>query len=160
MHEITSSMSALKQDHIDFYRPVCQKEAVDSSQIQKHNAYERFKKVREQYKLDEQSAGEKIRRQFLDLFSLFEGDIRERMKNSYADPVSTFTCNPEWPMCAFNFAKKHVIPETFTYKSSNYDEITIMPDYFSEDAIEFKSLEEDHTIEKPTSVMNLVIERD
>ncbi len=63
-------------------------------------------------------------------------------------------------MCAFNFAKKHVIPETFTYKSSNYDEITIMPDYFSEDAIEFKSLEEDHTIEKPTSVMNLVIERD
>ena len=63
-------------------------------------------------------------------------------------------------MCAFNFAKKHVIPETFTYKSSNYDEITIMPDYFSEDAIEFKSLEEDHTVEKPTSVMNLVIERD
>ena len=29
MQEITLSMSALKQEHIDFYRPVCQKEAID-----------------------------------------------------------------------------------------------------------------------------------
>lgn len=101
-----------------------------------------------------------MRKQFLDLFSLFEGDIRERMTKSYADPVSTFKCKPEWPMCAFNFAKKHVIPETFTYKSSNYDEITILPDYFSEDAIEFKSQEEDHNVEQPTEAVNLIIERD
>lgn len=50
MQEIISSMSALKQEHIDFYRPVCQKEAVDYAQEIKFNAYNRFKKVREQYK--------------------------------------------------------------------------------------------------------------
>ena len=43
-------MSALKQEHIDFYRPVCQKEAVDYAQEIKFSAYTRFKKVREQYK--------------------------------------------------------------------------------------------------------------
>ena len=50
MQEIISSMSALKQEHIDFYRPVCQKEAVDYAQEIKFSAYTRFKKVREQYK--------------------------------------------------------------------------------------------------------------
>ena len=53
MQEITSSMSALKQEHIDFYRPVCQKEAVDYAQEIKFSAYNRFKKVRQQYKNDE-----------------------------------------------------------------------------------------------------------
>ena len=52
MQEIISSMSALKQEHIDFYRPVCQKEAVDYAQEIKFSAYTRFKKVREQYKSD------------------------------------------------------------------------------------------------------------
>ena len=41
-------------------------------------------------------------------------------------------------MCAFNFSKKHVIPETFTYKSGDYDNILIYPNYFSEGAIEFQ----------------------
>ena len=40
-------------------------------------------------------------------------------------------------MCAFNFAKKHVIPETFTFKSGDYDQILIYPNYFSPEAIEF-----------------------
>ena len=40
-------------------------------------------------------------------------------------------------MCAFTFSKKHVIPETFTYKSGDYDSIAIYKDYFSADAIEF-----------------------
>ena len=31
MNEIFTSMTALKQESIDFYRPVCQKEAVDES---------------------------------------------------------------------------------------------------------------------------------
>ena len=47
MQEITSSMSALKQEHIDFYRPVCQKEAIDYAQEIKFSSYNRFKKVRE-----------------------------------------------------------------------------------------------------------------
>ena len=93
MQEITTSMNALKQEHIDFYRPVCQKEAVDQAQGMKHDAYIRFKKVREDYKADESSNVEKMRRQFLELFSLFPGDIRDRMKMSYIDPVSTFKCN-------------------------------------------------------------------
>lgn len=71
------------------------------------------------------------------MFNLFEGDIRDRMKNSYRDPVMTFKCDPSWPMCAFNFAKKHVIPETFTFKSGDYDQILIYPNYFSPEAIEF-----------------------
>ena len=138
MPQILDSMKTLKQEHIDFYRPVCQKEAHDLSQQSKLNAYGRFKKVRDQYKQDEQAVTDKIRKQFLELFNLFEGDIRDRMTNSYADPVSTFRCNQNWPMCAFNFAKKHVIPETFTFKSHDYDEIAILPNYFSEEEIEFK----------------------
>ena len=39
-------------------------------------------------------------------------------------------------MCAFNFSKKHVIPETFTYKSGDYDNILIFPSYFSEENLE------------------------
>ena len=93
MNEIDSSMGALKQEHIDFYRPVCQKEAVDSAQEIKKSAYSRFVKVREQYKADEQATVEKIRRQFLEMFNLFGGDIRERMKSSYRDPVTHFKCN-------------------------------------------------------------------
>ena len=53
MKEIMESQSALKQEHIDFYRPVCQKEAVDSAQEIKFGAYERFKKVRDNYKANE-----------------------------------------------------------------------------------------------------------
>lgn len=137
MNQISTSMAALKQESIDFYRPVCQKEAVDQSQEIKYSAYVRFKKLRESYKQDEPGHVERIRKQFLELFNMFEGDIRDRMKMSYADPVSTFKCKQHWPMCAFNFSKKHVIPETFTYKSGDYDEIAIFPDYFSESAIEF-----------------------
>ena len=59
------------------------------------------------------------------MFNLFEGDIRDRMKNSYRDPVGTFKCDQKWPMCAFNFSKKHVIPETFTFKSGDYIFINI-----------------------------------
>lgn len=47
MQEIETSMNALKQEHIDFYRPVCQKEAVDHAQDIKYSAYNRFKKVRD-----------------------------------------------------------------------------------------------------------------
>ena len=93
MQEITSSMSALKQEHIDFYRPVCQKEAIDHAQDIKFGSYNRFKKVREQYKQDEKANVDKIRKQFLEMFNLFEGDIRDRMKNSYRDPAATFKCD-------------------------------------------------------------------
>lgn len=94
--------------------------------------------MREQYKSDEKGTVDKIRKQFLEMFNLFEGDIRDRMKNSYRDPVTTFKCDPNWPMCAFNFSKKHVIPETFTFKSGDYDEIALHPGYFSPQAIEFQ----------------------
>ena len=90
------------------------------------------------------------------MFNLFEGDIRDRMKNSYRDPVMTFKCDSNWPMCAFNFAKKHVIPETFTFKSGDYDEILIYPNYFSPEAIEFQEERE----EEPSTVTNIIIERD
>lgn len=156
MQEITSSMSALKQEHIDFYRPVCQKEAIDYAQEIKFSSYNRFKKVREQYKQDEKTNVDKIRKQFLEMFNLFEGDIRDRMKNSYRDPATTFKCDQNWPMCAFNFSKKHVIPETFTYKSGDYDNILIYPNYFSEGAIEFQEQKE----EQPSTLTNIVIERD
>lgn len=73
----------------------------------------------------------KIRKQFLEMFNLFEGDTRDRMVNSYKDPVGHFKCDQNWPMCAFNFSKKHVIPETFTFKSGDYDDIEIYPNYFS-----------------------------
>ena len=149
-------MDALKQEHIDFYRPVCQKEAVDYAQEIKRSTYERFKKVRDQYKSDEKGTVDKIRKQFLEMFNLFEGDIRDRMKNSYRDPVTTFKCSPNWPMCAFNFSKKHVIPETFTFKSGDYDSIALFPNYFSPQAIEFQ----DETVEAPSNVTNIVIERD
>lgn len=159
MNQISTSMAALKQESIDFYRPVCQKEAVDQSQEIKYSAYVRFKKLRESYKQDEPGHVERIRKQFLELFNMFEGDIRDRMKMSYADPVSTFKCKQHWPMCAFNFSKKHVIPETFTYKSGDYDEIAIFPDYFSESAIEFQEQDEPRE-EKASTVTNILIERD
>lgn len=87
--------------------------------------------MRDLYKNDPETNVDKIRKQFLEMFSLFEGDIRDRMKTSYRDPVATFKCDHDWPMCAFNFSKKHVIPETFTFKSGDYDEILIYPNYFS-----------------------------
>lgn len=62
-------------------------------------------------------------------------------------------------MCAFNFSKQHVIPETFTYKSGDYDDIAIYPDYFSEQAIEFQRAEKPR-LEQATTVTNIVIERD
>jgi len=93
MKEIFISMDALKQEHIDFYRPVCQKEAIDYAQDIKVNSYERFKKVRNQYKEDEKGTVDKIRKQFLEMFNLFEGDIRDRMKSSYRDPATTFKCD-------------------------------------------------------------------
>jgi len=52
MQEIHASSLALKQEHIDFYRPVCQKEAVDGAHEIKKSAYNRFKKVRDNYKED------------------------------------------------------------------------------------------------------------
>ena len=70
------------------------------------------------------------------MFNLFEGDIRDRMKTSYKDPIKTFHCDTNWPMCAFNFSKKHVIPETFTYKSGDYDDILIFPSYFSQENLQ------------------------
>ena len=89
------------------------------------------------------------------MFTLFEGDIRDRMKNSYKDPVKQFKCNHNWPMCAFNFSKKHVIPETFTYKSGDYDTILIYPNYFSPEAIEFQEEKQ----EQPSEAINVIIER-
>ena len=38
-------------------------------------------------------------------------------------------------MCAFNYAKKHVIPEEFTFKSEKYESIPIVMDYFSEEKL-------------------------
>ena len=35
-------------------------------------------------------------------------------------------------MCAFNFVKKHVIPEHFTFKAEDYTDVEIYDDYFSE----------------------------
>ena len=156
MQEIEISMNALKQEHIDFYRPVCQKEAVDYAQDIKFSAYTRFKKVRDSYKVDEATNVDKIRKQFLDMFTLFEGDIRDRMKNSYKDPIGLFKCNEKWPMCAFNFAKKHVIPETFTFKAGDYDEFEIYPSYFSEGNIN----NQPEKSEEHSTVTNVVIERD
>ena len=90
------------------------------------------------------------------MYTLFEGDIRERMKNSYRDPVATFKCNDEWPMCSFNFAKKHVIPETFTFKSADYDQILIYPNYFGPESI----AQQPPSIEQPSTATNIIIERD
>ena len=87
MQEIHASSLALKQESIDFYRPVCQKEAVEWAKEIKKSAYTRFKKVRENYKEDQPNNVEKIRKQFLEMFNLFSGDIRDRMKNSYRDPI-------------------------------------------------------------------------
>lgn len=132
MDQITHSMQALKQEHIDFYRPVCQKEAVDFAQEIKFTSYNRMKKMRTAYKEDEKANVDKIRKMFLEMFAMFQGDIRDRMKLSYANPLKLFKCDPQWPLCAFNYAKKHVIPEEFTFKSGNYNQIAIFPDYFSE----------------------------
>ena len=38
-------------------------------------------------------------------------------------------------MCGFNYAKKHVIPEEFTFKAEKYESIPIIADYFSEEKI-------------------------
>ena len=59
-------------------------------------------------------------------------------------------------MCAFNFSKKHVIPETFTFKSGDYDDIAIYPNYFSPEAIEYQEERQ----EEASTVTNIVIERD
>lgn len=66
---------------------------MDQSQEIKHGGYVRFKKMRENYKINESEFVERIRKQFLELFQMFEGDIRDRMKMSYVDPVTTFKCN-------------------------------------------------------------------
>ena len=46
MAQIYSSMNQLKQQHIDFYRPVCQKEAFDDANANKYQKYQRMKKLR------------------------------------------------------------------------------------------------------------------
>ena len=76
-----------------------------------------------------------MRRGFLEMFHLFDGNIQSRLKQSYAKPNEFFQCNPAWPMCAFNYANKHVIPEEFTFKAEKYESIPILMDYFSEENI-------------------------
>ena len=109
---------------------------MDTAQEIKLGAYNRIKKLRQSYKEDPQKNGERMRRGFLEMFHMFHGDIRERLKQSYARPNEFFSCNPTWPLCAFNFAKKHVIPEEFSFKSQDYEKISILRNYFSEDLLE------------------------
>jgi len=54
---------------------------------------------------------------------MFIGTERELLASSIEDPHSFFTCDPEWPICRFNFAKEHVIPEDFVFKIENLSEI-------------------------------------
>ena len=68
---------------------------------------------------------------FIEGFVLFPGGAGEKMKKSYSDPLNFFKCNEKWPMCAFNFVKKHVIPEQFTFKAEDYTGIEMFDDYFS-----------------------------
>ena len=89
------------------------------------------------------------------MFNLFEGDIRTRLKESYAKPTEFFCCNPIWPMCAFNFAKKHVIPEEFTFKSENYENIPIIMDFYSEQRLsgEVQDLQESQRITHSSCIL-------
>ena len=70
---------------------------------------------------------------FIEGFTLFPGGAREKMQTSYSDPLNFFKCNAKWPMCAFNFVKKHVIPEQFTFKAEDYTSIEMIEDYFAEE---------------------------
>ena len=69
---------------------------------------------------------------FIEGFQLFPGGVTEKLNQSRSDPLNFFRCNDKWPMCAFNFVKKHVIPEHFTFKAEDYTDVEIFDDYFSE----------------------------
>ena len=49
--------------------------------------------------------------------------------------MNFFKCNEKWPLCAFNFVKKHVIPEHFTFKAEDYTDVEIYDDYFSQEVL-------------------------
>jgi len=71
------------------------------------------------------------RKIFLEKFRMFEGRINDQLKKSVSNPLDFFKCNQEWPMCAFNFTKHHVIPEDFAFKIENINDVEIFDDYFS-----------------------------
>ena len=91
-----------------------------------------MKKLRQNYKENPQDNKKQLQRMFIEGFMLFPGGAGEKMKKSYSDPLNFFKCNEKWPMCAFNFAKKHVIPEQFTFKAEDYTGIEIFDEYFAE----------------------------
>jgi hypothetical protein len=111
------------------------------------------KKLRANYSEDKDKFVERMRRSFLEMFTLFEGDIRTRLKNSYEDPARFFCCKPDWPMCAFDFVKRHVIPEEFTFKAANFGEVVQYPDYFSDNG------PQDLEVAFETKAENILIER-
>ena len=69
--------------------------------------------------------------------------------------MNFFKCNEKWPLCAFNFVKKHVIPEHFTFKAEDYTEVEIYDNYFSVSNLQKNS----SSRTKVTSTVNILLER-
>ena len=62
---------------------------------------------------------------------MWEGRVAEQLKTSVEDPIKFFKCSSQYPMCAFNFCKPHVIPEEFVFKAQPSLDTELIEDYFA-----------------------------
>lgn len=148
MTEVRRARQQIKQQHIDFYRPVCHKEVLDDLSRQIQNNLSLIQERRQDPK--------QRQKQFLKHFKMFQGQTeREMLNQANLNPKDFFSCNHKWPVCRFNFAKEHTIVEEFVFKVESLSDVEIFHDYF--DANKF----EKRMSRKPpaTTVKNLLLER-
>lgn len=90
MSEIYLMSKELKQSDIDFYRPSCQKEAIETAEKRIEKSFQLDQRKR---KNAEKSDKERVCRQlFLEKFKMFDGRILDQMKMSVSKPLQFFKC--------------------------------------------------------------------
>ena len=93
---------------------------------------------------------------------MFPGRIIDQLEESVKDPINFFKCNQKWPMCSFNFAKPHMIPDQFVFKAENHNFQDFVEDYFSVERIEREKKNKRNKHQRGivgTATSNILIER-
>jgi len=95
---------------------------------------------------------------FLENFHLFRGRMVEQLRLAQTEPLDFFKCNSKWPMCAFFYLGRHVIPEQFSFKCEQSLDSLVNPNYFSKEFL----TQPVKTIDRAsasTTAANLLLER-
>lgn len=56
---------------------------------------------------------------------MFVGREQEMIKNAKENPKEFFRCNPNWPLCRFNFIRPHLVVEEFVFRIESSTKIDI-----------------------------------